>query len=181
MKDDPLYKLKLDFAQRNNMVVWRIHDNWHAMKPDGIFVGWNRALGWEKYQIGDDQRMYNIPTTTLAEVGRHIAKALDSRSVRVIGDPNLKVSKVGRGAHSLGGNMEVLPKVDMILISEAREFDSIEYIRDSILLGQKKGMVLVSHEAGEEAGMDYFAQWLRTFVSEVPVKFISCTDDFWMA
>ena len=99
----------------------------------------------------------------------------------MIGDPNLKVRKVGRGAHSLGGNMEVLPKVDMILISEASEFDSFEYVRDSILQGQKKGMVLVSHEAGEEAGMDYFAEWIRPFVTEVPVKFISTTDDFWMA
>ena len=39
-------------------------------------------------------------------------------------------------------------------ISEAREWDSIEYVRDTVLSGQKKGMVLVSHEAGEEAGME---------------------------
>ena len=61
MQNDPLYKFKLDWAKRNNMVVWRIHDNWHAMKPDGILVGWNRALGFDKYQLGDDQRMYDIP------------------------------------------------------------------------------------------------------------------------
>jgi putative NIF3 family GTP cyclohydrolase 1 type 2 len=181
VKDDPLYKLKRNFAESNNMVVWRIHDNWHAMKPDGIFVGWNRALGFDKYQVGEDQRMYDVPETTLDAVARHIAKALGSRSVRAIGDPSLKIRKIGRGAHSLGGNMEILPKVDMILISEAREFDSIEYIRDSIMQGQKKGMVLVSHEAGEEAGMEYFAEWLGGFVKEVPIKFISCTDDFWMA
>src|SRR5512143_2996578 len=29
VKNDPLYKLKLDWATRNNIVVWRIHDHWH--------------------------------------------------------------------------------------------------------------------------------------------------------
>ena len=76
--------------------------------------------------------------------------------------------------------MAVLPKVDMVLISEAREWDSIEYVRDTVLSGQKKGMVLVSHEAGEEAGMDECAKWLRKFVSEVPVEFIPTRDRLWI-
>ena len=177
--NDPLYRYKLDFAQKNGLIVWRFHDHWHAMKPDGIFLGWNKALGWDKYQAGDDQRLYRIPTTTLEAVARHIATALESRSVRVIGDPQLQVSTVGRGAHTLAGNMAVLPKVDMVLISEAREWDSIEYVRDTVLSGQKKGMVLVSHEAGEEAGMDECARWLRTFVTEVPVEFIPTHDRLW--
>lgn len=177
---DPLYQYKLDFAQKNGLIVWRFHDHWHAMKPDGIFVGWNKALGWDKYQAGDDQRMYHIPETTLAEVARHIGQSLGSRSVRVIGDPQLKIRTVGRGSHTLAGNMEVLPKVDMVLISEAREWDSIEYIRDAVLSGQKKGMVLISHEAGEEAGMDECARWLRTFIREVPVRFIPTHDRLWI-
>ena len=37
--------------------------------------------------------------------------------------------------------MAVLPLVDMVLNSEVREWDSIKYIRDSILAGQKKSMV----------------------------------------
>jgi hypothetical protein len=27
--------------------------------------------------------------------------------------------------------------------------------------------------------MDYFAEWLRPFVPEVPVRLISTTDEFW--
>lgn len=180
LQNDPLYKMKLEFTRDNNIAVWRFHDHWHAMKPDGIMLGWNRALGWEKYVDDIDDRKYNIPATTLGEVAKHIAKALNSRSVRAIGDPNLRVSKVGRGAHGLTGNMAVLPLVDMVLISEAREWDSIEYIRDSILMGQKKGMVLVSHEAGEEGGMDYCTQWLRTFISEVPIEFVPTRDLLWI-
>jgi hypothetical protein len=73
----------------------------------------------------------------------------------------------------------MMPRVDMLLVSEAREWDSIEYVRDTILSGQKKGMVLISHEAGEEAGMDECAKWLRTFISEVPIQFIDSHDPFW--
>ena len=73
LTNDPLYWHKLDFANRNGLIVWRFHDHWHAMKPDGIFLGWNKALGWDKYVAGDDQRLYHIPDTTLETVAKHIA------------------------------------------------------------------------------------------------------------
>ena len=95
---DPLFRHKLEFATRNNMAVWRIHDHWHARRPDGIFEGWNRALGWEQYLQPGAARRWVIPSTTLGAVSRHIATSLKSRSVRVIGDPALPVTRVGRGA-----------------------------------------------------------------------------------
>jgi putative NIF3 family GTP cyclohydrolase 1 type 2 len=177
---DPLYKYKLDFAEKNNLVVWRFHDHWHAMKPDGIYVGWNKALGWEKYLAGSGAPVYDIPPTTLEAVASHVASSLQSRSVRVMGDPQLMVSKIGRGSHTLAGNMAVFPKVDLVLISEAREWDSIEYVRDTILSGSKKGAIVISHEAGEEAGMNHCTNWLRTFVTEVPIEFIPTHDRLWI-
>jgi hypothetical protein len=80
----------------------------------------------------------------------------------------------------IAGNMAALPRVDMLIVSEAREWDSLEYIRDTVLSGQKKGAVVISHEAGEEAGMDHFANWARGFISEVPVKFIETHDQMWI-
>ena len=123
---------------------------------------------------------WDIPPSTLGAVARHVATSLKSRSVRVIGDPALPVKRVGRGAHVIAGNMAALPLVDMLIVSEAREWDSLEYIRDTVLSGQKKGAVIVSHEAGEEAGMDNCANWVRGFVSEVPVKFIETDDQIWI-
>jgi putative NIF3 family GTP cyclohydrolase 1 type 2 len=180
LTDDPLYKYKLSFAEKNKLVVWRFHDHWHAMKPDGIYVGWNKALGWDRYLLGTGQPLYNIPPMTLEAVAKHIAISLQSRSVRVMGNPQLIVSTVGRGAHTLQGNMAVLPKVDMVLISEAREWDSIEYVRDTIFSNAKKGAVIITHEAGEEAGMDHCTDWLRTFIPEIPVEFIPTHDRLWI-
>jgi putative NIF3 family GTP cyclohydrolase 1 type 2 len=177
---DPLFKFKTDFVEKNKMIVWRSHDHWHQRRPDGIFSGWNKALGWESYLSADDPRIYNLPPTTLDAVARHMARRLKTRSIRVVGDPKLKVAKVGRGSHALDANMAMLPTVDLILVSEARERETIEYVRDTVQAGQAKGMILISHEAGEEAGMDEFALWQRTIVKEVPVEFVPTNDAFWM-
>src|ERR1700751_5341696 len=84
---------------------------------------------------------------------RHAATTLKTGSLRIIGDGNLTVTKVGRGSHTLAGNMARLPNVDLLITSEAREWDSIEYVRDTVLSDQNQGLTLISHEAGEEAGM----------------------------
>ncbi len=46
--------------------------------------------------------------------------------------------------------------------------------------GEKKALIQLPHEAGEEAGMEECARWLRTSVSEVPIKFIASGDPFWI-
>src|SRR4029077_9193900 len=122
---------------------------------------------------------WNIPSTTLGDLAKFIAKTFDSRSVRVIGDPNLRVVKVAKGGHGLAQNMDGLQVADCIITSETREYDSFEYARDTVLSGAAKGAIFVSHEVGEDEGMNWFAKWLQPIVPEVPVKFISTTDEFW--
>jgi putative NIF3 family GTP cyclohydrolase 1 type 2 len=181
LKDDPVYKMKLDFATRNKMVVWRIHDHWHAHKPDGIRVGWDNAMGWTQYKVTGSTTRYDIPPTTLDGLAKYVAKTLDTHSVRVMGDPNLPVAKVAYGSHGLEQNMAQfqLPGVDCILVSEAREYDSFEYVRDTIYSGAKKGAIFISHVSGEDEGMHYFAEWVKPFVPEVPVQYIPTTDEYW--
>lgn len=179
LQSDPLYKLKRDYAREHNLAVLRLHDHWHARVPDGIFTGWVKRLGWVQYQTGEGLKHWTLPPTTLGELAKYVARVLETRSVRVIGDPNLRVVTVGRGSHALSGNMDVLPEVDCLLVSEAREYDSYEYVRDTIAAGAKKGAIFISHEAGEEAGMDEFAQWIKPIVPELPVQFVPTRDDFW--
>jgi hypothetical protein len=33
--DDPLYKLKVEFVEKNNMIIWRFHAHWHAQQIPG--------------------------------------------------------------------------------------------------------------------------------------------------
>ena len=174
VQDDPLYGWKLDWARRNNIVVWRIHDHIHRRKPDGIASA-GTALGWAPYRVEGNARRWDLPPTTLGELAKYLAKTLHTRSVRVIGDPNLRVVKVASG-RNLGSMAQA---VDCIIASEAREYDTFEYARDAVFAGAHRGVIIISHEASEDAGMDWFAQWLRPLVPEVPVRYISTTDEFW--
>jgi putative NIF3 family GTP cyclohydrolase 1 type 2 len=171
VQDDPLYRWKLDFAKRNNIVVWRNHDHIHKMRPSPFGPGTAKTLGWTSYETPGG---YTIPPTTLNELAKYIAKALQLRSVRVIGDPNLQVSKI-----SSGRGMEFAADTDCKIANDIREWDAFEYARDTIFLGQKKGLIVISHEASEEGGMAWFAEWLKPLIPEVPVQYIPTGCDFW--
>ena len=45
-----LYKYKLDYATKNNIVVWRCHDHAHSHNPALSGQGWNKGLVWKKYE-----------------------------------------------------------------------------------------------------------------------------------
>jgi len=172
VQDDPLYRWKLDWANRNNMVVWRNHDHMHRMKPGPFGIGMAKALGWTSYQTPGG---YTIPPTTLNELAKYIAKAMQLRSVRVIGDPNLRVVRVASGRNL----SSMAQDVDCVIASDAREYDTYEYMRDAVLSGANKGAIFISHQASEDVGMEWFARWLKPLVPEVPIQYISTTDEFW--
>jgi putative NIF3 family GTP cyclohydrolase 1 type 2 len=179
VKNEEIYRIKEDFAKRNNMVVWRIHDHWHAHVPDGIRAGWNHDLGWDKYLVKDSDRAWELPPTTLGELAKLLATKLGSRSIRVVGDPNLRVAKIGYGSHNLDGNIAPMNESDCVIISEAREYDSFEFVRDAVYNNPKKSAIIISHQLGEDVGMDELARWLTPIVPEIPVKFVATTDEYW--
>src|SRR6266480_3755384 len=175
LRDDPLYRFKLNFIEKNKMVVWRFHDHWHARRSDGIFTGWNRTMGWENYAVKGANPFsieYVVPETSFEELARDMQSKLKATSMRLVGDPKLRVSRIGNGGHYILQCMPQLPKVDVLLVFESREWEAAEFVRDAIAAGEKKALIQLAHEGGEEAGMDECARWLQTFVSEVPIKFI---------
>jgi putative NIF3 family GTP cyclohydrolase 1 type 2 len=82
-KDDPILKIKLGYIEQNKMIVWRIHDHWHAHRPDVFRESMNKALGWTQY-YDEQQRLFKLPATNLKAVADRIASATKSRSVRVV-------------------------------------------------------------------------------------------------
>lgn len=183
VKDDPMYKWKLDWGNRHNMVVWRIHDHWHAYKQDGkadgIRTGWLEAMGWAQYEVDGDTTLFQIPPTTLKGLALYVAKQLDTGSVRVVGDPDLRVTTVATGGHGLIQNARAMQRADAFIAGEAREYDSVEYARDTVLAGAKKGGLFLSHESEEDKGMKHFAEWAQPFLPEIPVRYLPTTDEFW--
>jgi putative NIF3 family GTP cyclohydrolase 1 type 2 len=180
---DPVFKAKQAFINEHHLVVWRFHDFWHQRKPDGIRTGMVRALNWEKFQDPRNEDVFNVPPTTLRDLAATMKKQLGIHAMRVVGDPSAKVSRLSlsEGAPGFDGNRRTFQYegVDVLVIGEAREWETIEYAADAITANQKKGLIVLGHIPSEQAGMEECARWLKTFVKEVPVEFVPTPEPFW--
>jgi putative NIF3 family GTP cyclohydrolase 1 type 2 len=103
--------------------------------------------------------------------------------MRVVGDPAMPVRRVlaSWGYISRDPGIEQLSRadVDVLIGGEAREWEVVEYAQDAVAAGNKKALILIGHVASEQAGMKYCAEWLRTFITEVPVDFVVTPEPFW--
>jgi hypothetical protein len=180
MKDDPVAKAKIRFAEEHKMAVWRIHDHWHRRKPDPIFQGLAAKLDWTQYYqfVRSGQGHYAIPAIPLDEVARHIQEKLGTKNVVVVGDPKLQVTTIGDCIHNLVSVLPALHNYDVALVGETPEHDTFEYVRDAMALGEKKAVIMISHEGLEEWGMVSMVDWLKPIVPEVPIQSILTGDPF---
>lgn len=71
------------------------------------------------------------------------------------------------------------PNVDVLVLGETHEWELVEYAQDMISSGKKKALIILGHVMSEQAGMKYCAEWLRSFVTEVPVEFIQTPEPYW--
>ena len=183
IRDNPLYKLKRDYILDHNMVSFHFHDHWHARLPvDGINRGMQMQMGWTKYMDPGNQRIYNLPTTTLIELAREFHAKLNDRTLRVVGDPKLPVRRVYESwgyCDSFPGVEFLDSDVDVLVIGEAQDWDLVAYAQDLVSSGKKKGLILLGHMRSEMWGMKYCAEWLRGFVTEVPVRYIPIIEPYW--
>jgi len=180
---DPSYKLKVDYMREHNIVVFRMHDHMHARRPDFIYVGLARALGLKsEWETAPQSHHFNLPETTLGELAVHCQKQLNDKALRVVGDPEARVSRLhlGVGYATPGINS---PDVDVVVSGEQQEsdgfFDSPAYVLDAAKLGIAKGWIMLGHNVSEEQGMLEMANWIASFVPEVPVELIKSGEPFW--
>lgn len=180
LKGDPTYQFKQDFLDRNDMVIFRFHDHWHAHQPDGIATGMVHALGWEKNADPDHPRQFLFDGITLSGLAKQLQEKLKIRSIRVVGDPNLRVRTVSANwGYASSSRLFARPDLDVLIIGEAREWELIEYAADTITSGKKKGLIDLGHIPSEQAGMLNCANWLKTFITEVPIELVPAAEPFW--
>jgi putative NIF3 family GTP cyclohydrolase 1 type 2 len=178
---DAVFSAKDDFLKKHQLVVFRLSDHWRMRSPDPFAQGLADALGWSKNTDGDAKQV-SIPETSLVQLVEHAKKALGSRGgIRVVGDRQLRVRKVALlpGSTPIQASIAALPDVDAILAGEVREWESVEYVRDTDDLGGKKALILTGRIVSEDPGMKLCAQWLKTIVPEVSSTWISAGDPYW--
>lgn len=179
---DPVFTAKQQFIDTNRLVVFRLSEHWKQRQPNPLVQGMAAALGWSTRQSAVDPLRFDIPALKLAALAGSVKNALRSRGgIRVLGDPDITVQRVGLlpGTTPIQAALKMLPEVDVIVAGEVREWESVEYVRDKVFGGEKKGLVLVGRVVSEEPGMSLCADWLKTFVTEVPIRHLSAGDPYW--
>ncbi len=182
LQNDVVQKAKLKFIEDNNLTIFRFHDHIHMTSPDGITEGVVQKMNWEKFRI-EKTNHFTIPSTSLKSLADEMADIFNSEIIRAVGDPNLEVKNVrfilgaaGSGAHF---NAFMNEDFDVLVVGEAREWETIPYVKDATTMNMNKGLIVLGHADSEEAGMKYCAEWLSGFISEVPIKFIPAGNPFW--
>jgi hypothetical protein len=139
-------------------------------------------LAWTKYRVGNDVFRYEVPAVTLAALAGDLATRLKARAgIRVVGNPQTSVRRIALlpGLSTLEAAMKSLPECDLLIAGETREWESVEYVQDTVASGRKKGMIMLGRVMSEEPGMKVCADWLKPLVPEVPVRFIGAGDPYW--
>ena len=179
---DPIFTAKQKFITEQRLVVWRFSDHWRVRMPDPFAQGIADALRWAKYRVGADPRRIMVPAMTLEGLARDVKAKLNARGgIRVIGKPDTRVQQIALlpGTIAIQTTLAVLSEVDVIVAGEIREWESSEYARDLVYSGRNKGLILVGRSLSEDAGMNVCARWLKTIVSDAPVRWIPAGDPYW--
>jgi putative NIF3 family GTP cyclohydrolase 1 type 2 len=171
---NPEFKVKRELIRDHNLVCFHLHNHWPAQGPHGVAVGMLKQLGWESYAVDPaNPARLKLPATTLLDLGKELTTKLNDHTMRIVGNPKLPVVNVGVS----WGNASQMPTirllnepVDVVLVGYSHEWEAVEYVQDMVAVGQKKGMILLGETCSEQGGMKYCADWLKTFIPDVPIE-----------
>jgi putative NIF3 family GTP cyclohydrolase 1 type 2 len=175
---------KLAFIEQHHMVVFRLHDEIHMERPDPIGMALVEALGmtWNLDTPTDPSRV-TIPPASLRELVRQIQSRLGARTMRIVGDPEMRVQHIAirPGASGLVRQVGALSEdgVDVLIAGEASEWETVEYARDAVAQGRKKALVLIGHQPSEEPGMEQAAKDIRALFPALKVDHILANQSMW--
>ena len=182
---DTVTAAKRAFIREHHLVIWRLHDHWHfpQRSPDPVVTGVFRALDWLRYQSTPGANPIVIPGTTVGGLASEMKGRLGAHTIRVVGDSALRVTKVGLLPGSAGFEMQrtflLRDDVEVLVIGEAREWETVPYAADAISEGKRKALIVLGHISSEQAGSEELVRWLQPLVPEVRVKLVPASEPFW--
>ena len=180
--NDPVMQEKRKYILDHHLVIWRFHDYYHAMKPDGIQEGMAEKLGWKKYSVNHELKHFILPETSLEALVQGLKKIFPGNTINVVGRPELKVTNVWLqpGAPGTEGHVLALENkdADVLITGESPQWETYEYARDAMQQGRNKAVIFLGHIPSEDYGMDFCVRWLKTFIQDIPIHFIECGPSF---
>jgi len=183
LQNDSVFHEKRRYINDHKLIIWRFHDYIHSMKPDGVLSGMITKLGWKQYAADDQLNRFIFPETTLKSFVEKLKKTFPQNPFYIVGNPEMKLTKVylAPGAPGGGSHIQLLEdkNVDVLITGESPQWETYEYTRDATSQGRKKAVIFLGHIPSEESGMLFCSEWLKTFIKDIPVYFISCGPSYW--
>lgn len=191
--NNSVYEEKIKLLNDHHVVIWRDHDHMHANRPDSIFTGVLKYMGFEgKYVLdtntgGFPHYVIDVGGITLKELCKKYIDAIDMNGVRFIGNPDMIVNKIALVGHLYPQdiNNEYSVKViktleegvDVIVPGEVIDWTVLSYVRDAVELGKNKAVLNIGHFNSEELGMKYAKIWLDELLeNKIEVTYVPSGD-----
>jgi putative NIF3 family GTP cyclohydrolase 1 type 2 len=184
VENNSVQKQKQRLLEQHKIAVWRFHDYCHSLKPDAITYGIAKKANWlPYYQSG--QMVLTIPPLSLSQLVQHLKSSLDIAHVRIIGNPEQACRRIALLPGAWGGQKQVAvveeEKPDVLVVGEASEWETVEYVRDARSFGTKTALIVLGHSVSEEPGMEWLADWLRSKLTGTKITHLASGDPFtWM-
>ncbi len=118
-----------------------------------IEAGFSADLGWSEFEIGEGK--FQSPFKSLGELADFLKIHFQSSTIRVVGDRNMAISTIGIQLGAAGRLTQVSrlnEEIDVLIIGEAREWETIEYARDALEMGGNTALIVLGHADSEEPG-----------------------------
>lgn len=196
-----VYEEKRRLIDDHGITVWRDHDHMHFHRPDGIFTGVLKHLGWADcaHVVTDTDSFahfhVDLPEMTVGDLCRHLIKGIGMNGVRYIGSPETRIRSAAFVGHLFpgpcrrtradGSPMEygasviqtLEEQVDVIIPGEIIDWTVASYVRDAVQQGGAKAMINLGHLNWEELGMKYAKEWLDELLEgQVDVTYVPSED-----
>jgi putative NIF3 family GTP cyclohydrolase 1 type 2 len=176
VENNDTVKEKKDLLEKYQITVWRFHDHWHRMKPDGILHGVLLKTNWLSFNP-KEENVFQIPAQSFEDILRHLKDSLKIPHFRYIGEGSDRCSIIALMPGAGGGQnqmkMLIESKADLLIVGESPEWETPEYIRDTRALGKSVCMIVLGHAYSEEPGMEYLVQWLQPKVPKIKITHIA--------
>ena len=200
-----IYDEKLKLLKENKIVLVRDHDHMHAHKPDSIFTGVLKYLGWMEY-LTEEQKIpfgYTVcfpKAKKLREINQELIEKIGMQGLRFIGNPEAELKKIAFTGHiypdafipqhfNEDGSWsdyatEIIREmeqdgVECIIPGEVIEWTVLSYIRDGIPPGKNLACINPGHFNWEELGARYAKDWLMELTENKVSVFYVPTGDMW--
>ncbi len=172
---------KMELLEKNKITVWRLHDYLHSFVPDSVTYGVVKDAGWLPY-YKSGQRVITIPTISLGELAKHLKTKLYIDQVRVVGDLAHSCQRIALMPGASGGQSHISlvekERPDVLVVGEVHEWETAEYIRDTLAMGGKTALMVLGHSVSEEPGLAWLQEWLQPKIDPVEVMHISSGNPF---